>query len=95
MPQILGITLRIPPHTKSNTNTTFEINPKANKSTGSVINFITLGMLQEINIKMTSEDIHEKFEAECSILMNIICKLKDKNNQLEQIKKQYLNKFFG
>ena len=64
-------------------------------SKGSVINFITLGMLQEINANLTNEKEHEEFEKEISLLMNNICKLKKNNLLLDQIKKQFLNKFFG
>ncbi len=71
------------------------INSLIASSKGSVINFITLNMLQEIDVAMTSISEHKDFETQCSIIMNNIFSLKQKNEKLNKIKQQYLNKYFG
>lgn len=52
-------------------------------------------MLQSIEVKTIGNPTHQEFEKNCSNIMGLICVLKEKNDKLNALKKQYLNQYFG
>ncbi len=70
----------------------FGINDLVINSQGSVIKFITKGMLEVISIPLNNETITTN--QKLAKLYNLIFKYKKKNNKLKQVKQNLLSKYF-
>ncbi len=66
-----------------------------NSSQGSVIKFITLKMLKNINVKIGNQELHAHFEYDISLLMNEITDISNKIDSLTHLKIHMLDKYFS